>query len=42
VTLTSLDLDQSGDKFVKLLLELCAVLLKDSALLMPRFPKLPL
>jgi len=36
------DLDQSGDQFVKLLLELRVVLLQDSALLMPRFPKLPL
>ncbi|KAN0070619.1 hypothetical protein V8E54_011488 [Elaphomyces granulatus] len=30
------------DQFVKLLLELRVVLLQDSALLMPRFPKLPL
>ncbi|KAN0075780.1 hypothetical protein V8E54_007050 [Elaphomyces granulatus] len=36
------DLDQSGDQLVKLLLELRVVLLQDSALPMPRFPKLPL
>jgi hypothetical protein len=36
------DLDQSGDQFVELLLELRVVLLQDSALLMPRFPELPL
>ena len=36
------DLDQSGDQFVELLLELRVVLLQDSALFMPRFSELPL